>query len=66
LANSRIIEARHPSFFKGRTAAVYVGKKRIGVLGEIHPQILNMFQLESPTTAFEIDLDSTSYPAGFF
>jgi phenylalanyl-tRNA synthetase beta chain len=50
-------EAKHPSFLKGRTAAVYIKGKCLGILGEIHPEVLNSFELENPTSAFEIDLD---------
>jgi phenylalanyl-tRNA synthetase beta chain len=53
-----IREAGHASFLEGRTAAVYVKGKRLGVLGEIHPEVLNNFELENPTSAFEIDLET--------
>jgi phenylalanyl-tRNA synthetase beta chain len=42
---------------EGRTAAVYIKGKRLGILGEIHPEVLNNFELENPTNAFEIDLE---------
>ncbi len=49
--------ARHPSFLEGRAAAIYLERKEIGVLGEIHPEVLNNFELENPTSAFEIDFE---------
>lgn len=52
-----IKEKRHPSFIAGRSAAIYVRKLRVGILGEIHPEVLNNFELENPTCAFEIDVD---------
>jgi phenylalanyl-tRNA synthetase beta chain len=30
--------------------------KKIGVFGEIHPAVLNAFELEHPVTGFEVDL----------
>ena len=48
---------RHPSFIEGRTAAIYLKRREIGVLGEIHPEVLNNFELENPTSAFEIDIE---------
>jgi phenylalanyl-tRNA synthetase beta chain len=48
----------HPSFLEGRVAAIYLKRKEIGVLGEMHPQVLNRFEMENPTTAFEIDLET--------
>lgn len=52
-----IKQARHSSFLEGRTAAVYVKRKQLGVLGEIHPEVLNNFELENPAGAFEVDLE---------
>jgi len=52
-----IREAKHPSFLEGRTAAIQVGRKQVGVLGEIHPEVLNNFEVENPTAALEIDLE---------
>jgi phenylalanyl-tRNA synthetase beta chain len=49
-------EAEYPSFLEGRVAAVYVKGKELGIVGEIHPEVLNNFELENPTSAFEIDL----------
>ncbi len=56
LKNWQIKEAKHPSFLEGRTAAIYVKGKRLGILGEMHPEVLNNFELENSTVAFEIDL----------
>jgi phenylalanyl-tRNA synthetase beta chain len=58
LKNWKIKEATHPSFLEGRTAAVYIHRKCLGVLGEMHPEVLNNFELENPTAAFEIDIES--------
>ena len=49
--------AEHQSFLEGRTAAVYVRSKRIGLLGEVHPEALNNFELDNPVSAFEINLE---------
>jgi len=57
LKNWQIKEAKHPSFLEGRTAAIYVKGKFLGILGEVHPEVLNNFELENPTVAFEIDLE---------
>ena len=49
-------ETNHPSFLQGRAATVSLGNMELGVVGEIHPEVLNNFELENPTGAFEIDL----------
>ncbi len=56
LKNWAIRETRHPSFLRGRVAAIHVKRRKIGVVGEIHPEVLNDFELENPTSAFEVDL----------
>jgi phenylalanyl-tRNA synthetase beta chain len=53
----RIRATEHPSFIEGRAASINVGRRQVGVLGEIHPQVLNNFELENPVVAFEIDLE---------
>jgi phenylalanyl-tRNA synthetase beta chain len=58
LRNWQIKEAKHPSFLDGRTAAIYMKDKCLGILGEVHPEVLNNFELENPTVAFEINMDS--------
>jgi phenylalanyl-tRNA synthetase beta chain len=51
-------EAEHPSFLQGRAATVSFKGTELGVVGEIHPEVLNNFELENPTGAFEIDLQT--------
>jgi phenylalanyl-tRNA synthetase beta chain len=52
--NWRIKEMAHPSFMEGRVGAVMIGRKAIGVLGEVHPSVLESWKLENPVAAFEI------------
>lgn len=46
-----------PSFIAGRAAEIYFNNKSMGVMGEIHPQVLNNWGIEKPVVAFEINLD---------
>jgi len=57
LMHCEIKPTRHPSFIEGRAAAVHLKCRELGVLGEIHPEVLNNFELENPTDAFEIDIE---------
>ena len=57
LKNWTVKEAKDPSFLEGRAAAIYIRGTELGLVGEIHPEALNNFELENPTTAFEIDLE---------
>lgn len=53
----KLIETKNPSFIPGRVAAIYLKGKEVGVLGEAHPELLNNFELENPTGAFEMALE---------
>lgn len=57
MKNWQIKAAKHSSFINGRTASIHIKGKRLGVLGEIHPEVLNNFEIENPTAAIEIDLE---------
>ncbi len=50
-------ETTHPSFIEGRCATVMVGGRKIGIVGEIHPSVLENWGIEMPCAATEIDLD---------
>ncbi|MCD6446393.1 phenylalanine--tRNA ligase subunit beta [Candidatus Bathyarchaeota archaeon] len=45
------------SFIDGRTAAITIKNMRIGVLGEIHPEVITNFELENPVCGFELNLE---------
>lgn len=47
---------RHRSFIEGRCANVFVGAYKLGILGEIHPEVLNNFDLEMPSAGLEVNL----------
>ncbi|MFW5919575.1 MAG: phenylalanine--tRNA ligase subunit beta [Halanaeroarchaeum sp.] len=47
----------HPSFIDGRAAAVAFDGDRVGVVGEIHPEVLVEHDLEVPVAGFEFELD---------
>ncbi|WP_066413338.1 phenylalanine--tRNA ligase subunit beta [Halorubrum aethiopicum] len=48
----------HPTFIDGRTASVVVDGESVGVIGEVHPEVLVEHDLEVPVAAFEFDLDA--------
>ncbi len=47
----------HPSFIPGRCAKILVKGTELGIIGEIHPQVLNNRNLERPVVCFELDLE---------
>jgi phenylalanyl-tRNA synthetase beta chain len=50
-------ESEDPRFIPGRQAAIIVNGKQCGVFGEIHPQVLENWQVGVPCVAGEIDLE---------
>lgn len=53
----KLQQKMHPSFIDGRCGAVLLDGKEIGVIGEIHPQVLENFGFENPVVLFEINVD---------
>ena len=49
-------EEIHPSFIEGRCASLWLGGKKVGVLGEIHPSVLENFGIITPTVGCELSL----------
>jgi phenylalanyl-tRNA synthetase beta chain len=59
-----VIESTDPAFIEGRRADIIVAGRKIGVFGEIHPAVLNAFDLEHSVAAFEFDLRAVpGYPS---
>jgi phenylalanyl-tRNA synthetase beta chain len=48
----------HPSFLDGRAGQIFVNSRPIGVIGELHPEVLEQWQVTMPTVAFELTIDS--------
>lgn len=48
----------HPALHPGRAARVIVDGRGIGVVGEIHPQWVQKYELGSAPVVFELDLDA--------
>jgi len=54
--NYSVEETEKGSFILGRVAKVVVAGKEIGIIGEIHPQVLVNWGLETPVAAIELNL----------
>jgi phenylalanyl-tRNA synthetase beta chain len=50
------VESACPSFIEGRRGDLMIGEKKAGVFGEVHPAVLNAFELDQPVAGLEIDL----------
>jgi phenylalanyl-tRNA synthetase beta chain len=51
--------ADHPTYRPGRTARLLIGKQQLGWMGELHPSVVEAFDIrgERPVIAAELDLD---------
>lgn len=51
-------EEVNPQFISGRCGHIHINGKHVGIIGEIHPQILENFKLQIPASAFEVDIST--------
>lgn len=49
-------EVEHDSFIPGRVARVFVAGKGIAFVGEIHPKVLENFDIQMPAAGFELNI----------
>lgn len=49
-------ETEHPSFIPGRVGRVFAGKRKVGYIGELSPEVITRWGLEMPVVAFEINI----------
>jgi phenylalanyl-tRNA synthetase beta chain len=46
----------HPSFLDGRIGRIMVEGTAVGIIGELHPEVLERWQIVVPAVAFEVNL----------
>jgi phenylalanyl-tRNA synthetase beta chain len=47
---------QHPSFLEGRAGHIVSQGKGVGLIGELHPEVLERWQITVPAVAFEVDI----------
>jgi phenylalanyl-tRNA synthetase beta chain len=47
---------QHPSFLEGRAGQIVVAGRPVGVIGELHPEVLERWQIAMPVVAFDLNL----------
>ena len=55
---AEFVASEHPAMHPGRCAAVMLGGKNIGVVGELHPKWRQGYELAQAPILFELDLDA--------
>lgn len=48
----------HPSFLEGRSGRIICQGQGVGLIGELHPEVLEHWQIGMPSVAFELELDA--------
>ena len=54
--DAKVEVTTHHSFIEGRVASLFVKGKYVGILGEVHPTVLENFGVEAPCVAFEFEV----------
>lgn len=49
-------ESKRPFLIEGRSAEIIIGKKPVGLIGEVNPQVLQNFGIENPVVMLEIEV----------
>jgi phenylalanyl-tRNA synthetase beta chain len=47
---------QHPSFLEGRAGRIVVSGTPLGLIGELHPEVMERWQIGVPVVAFEVNL----------
>ena len=50
-------EVEDPRFVPGRTGAVIVDRRKVGIIGELHPEVLERWSIQMPCAAVELELE---------
>jgi phenylalanyl-tRNA synthetase beta chain len=50
--------AAHPSFLEGRAGRILLNGRPVGLIGELHPEVLEHWQIGMPCVVFELEVDS--------
>lgn len=53
-----------PGFHPGRTATVWAGERQLGIIGEVHPDVQEAYDLSMPVILFELDFNVLTAVAG--
>ncbi len=53
----KLKESNHEFLIPGRQVDVFVKGKKVGFLGEVHPALLEKFDLQMPVVVFELNLE---------
>ena len=50
-------QVAHPSFLEGRAGRILMDGRPVGLIGELHPEVLEHWQIGMPCVVFELEVD---------
>jgi phenylalanyl-tRNA synthetase beta chain len=53
----KVKETQHDSYINGRVGEIILNDQPLGIIGELHPQVLTNWDLIVPVVCFELDLE---------
>ncbi|AKM39907.1 phenylalanine--tRNA ligase subunit beta [Burkholderia contaminans] len=57
-ATARFVKAEHPALHPGRSARIEVDGRAVGWIGELHPRLMQKYELPHAPVMFEVDADA--------
>ncbi|MDN7996056.1 phenylalanine--tRNA ligase subunit beta [Burkholderia multivorans] len=57
-ASARFVKAEHPALHPGRSACIEVDGRAVGWIGELHPRLMQKYELPHAPVMFEVDADA--------
>ncbi|QTD88125.1 phenylalanine--tRNA ligase subunit beta [Burkholderia anthina] len=57
-AAARFVKAEHPALHPGRSARIEIDGRVVGWIGELHPRLMQKYELSHAPMMFEIDADA--------
>ncbi|HEM7874318.1 TPA: phenylalanine--tRNA ligase subunit beta [Burkholderia contaminans] len=57
-ATARFVKADHPALHPGRSARIEVDGRAVGWIGELHPRLMQKYELPHAPVMFEVDADA--------
>lgn len=58
IKNINFVKTSHPALHPGKAAQIIVNNKNIGIIGALHPSLMDAFELTNEVILFELALDS--------
>ena len=49
-------ERDYPMFIPGRSGQILLDRQKVGVIGEVHPQVLSNWKIEVPVAVWELEV----------